>query len=367
MTGRKLRTLAVFTFIAILTVALAACGGGGSGRSSSSASAAANEHSKIVVGGWGGEYDKWTKESFAEPFGKKTGTSFVYDDAPSEMVAKVKAQSAAGQVTWDVLDSAFGLDAWTLWNEGLLAPAPKNLESKWKTELGASRVTPFGYSLGNLGDVIVCNREQVEHCPTTPAEFFNTKEFPGPRAMYGAGPLVGLMLAAEANGAPKDQIFPIDLDSAFEKLEEVKPEVKLWYDSPDQLDQAMINGEVSMAIAFNGRVANLIKQGLPLEVSWNGAVYEPVYMTVVKGAPEVTAAWEYLDFIAESPKAQAKYVELTGYGVPSEEAFDLVPKKIAKYNPDYPPNFKQMAIEDLKWYQENQTEVDSRWRDFVGG
>ncbi|MBN9609003.1 MAG: extracellular solute-binding protein [Actinobacteria bacterium] len=360
----------VFQGLAVLgsfTMLVTACSSSKGAQSDTTSAPTTEKQQTITVGAWGGAYDGWTQEAFAKPFTEKSGAKFQYDDAASQMVSRVVAQHDAGQVTWDVLDSAFGLDAWTLWKKGLLAPVPEDLAKKWKEALGEETVTPFGYALGNLGDVIVCNRSVVAKCPTTPAEFFDVAGFPGERAMYGPGSLIGVMLAEEARGVSPNKLFPVDLDSAFNTLKELKPHIALWYDAPDQLDQAIRSKEVSIAIAFNGRVANLIKEGIDLNVSWQGAIYEPVYMTVIKDGPSTQAAWDYLDFIAMSTSAQAKYVELTGYGVPNRKAFESVSTDIAKYNPDYPDNKKVMALEDLDWYLANQAEVDQRWRDLVGG
>jgi spermidine/putrescine-binding protein len=185
--------------------------------------------------------------------------------------------------------------------------------------------------------------------------------------MYGDGPLPALMMAQEANGIAKDKLFPINLDQAFAKLAQVKPAVKVWYTSGDQLKQAFRTGEVTIGIAYNGRAASLIKEGLHLAISWDGAVYEPVYLCVVKDAPHLATAFKYLDWIATHPDGQATYVKLSGYGVPNPTAFDAVPQEQAQYVPDYPPNFRQMAIEDVGWYQDNKSKVDSRWRNLVSG
>ena len=35
--------------------------------------------------------------------------------------------------------------------------------------------------------------------------------------------------ALVADGVPKDKLYPLDLDRAFKKLDEIKPHIKVWW------------------------------------------------------------------------------------------------------------------------------------------
>ena len=76
-------------------------------------------------------------------------------------------------------------------------------------------VLDYGIRYGTLSDIISCNAKAVAKCPTTPAEFFDTTNFPGKRIMNGVEPMVAMAFALAADGVPYDQIYPMDIDRAF--------------------------------------------------------------------------------------------------------------------------------------------------------
>jgi len=58
-------------------------------------------------------------------------------------------------------------------------------------------------------------------------EFWDVENFPGERGMVTYAAEV-LPIAAQAAGARHDQVYPIDLVLAFQKLEEIKPHIAVW-------------------------------------------------------------------------------------------------------------------------------------------
>ena len=70
-----------------------------------------------------------------------------------------------------------------------------------------------------------------------------------------------LLIALLADGVPMDKLYPLDVDRAFRKLEQIKPDIATWWTSGGQSAQLISDGEVDMIQAWNGRITAV--QGSP--------------------------------------------------------------------------------------------------------
>ena len=70
-------------------------------------------------------------------------------------------------------------------------------------------------------------------------------------------PVRTLQFALVADGVPLDKVFPIDVDRAFKKLEQIKPHIKVWWTQGNQSQQLMRDGEVDMMVMWNARASEL--------------------------------------------------------------------------------------------------------------
>ena len=97
-----------------------------------SATAALAEDMTIVS--WGGAYTASQQAAYHDPYSAKTGVNIINDASSGEAVAKLRAMSEAGNITWDVVD-VVAADALRLCDEGLA------LEIDADTQLDAAGVT----------------------------------------------------------------------------------------------------------------------------------------------------------------------------------------------------------------------------------
>ena len=365
------RAVALALAAVAVAVTLAACGGsdddtGGSTAASGSARAA---EGPIVVASWGGKFTRSTRELLAEPFTEETGIEVKIVDVPGTQVAQLKAQQKAGKVQWDLLDSVVGQDAFLLERDGLIEPLPAELQRQFERTLARGAVEPFGFTFANLGYVVACNADKVDRCPTNTTEFFDAESFPGDRTMCATCPLVSLTMAELAAGTPIEETAgkPVDLKASLDSLERLKPSVKVFWQSGDQMEQVMRTGEASIGVLYSGRALALREEGLNLEVAWDGGVYEPGYWAVVRGAEHAEAAREFMRWIAENPEAQAKWAEAMQYSVPNPSAFDLMPPEVAAGLADNPDNSDKLARMNFRWMVDNADEVNGEWKSFLQG
>jgi putative spermidine/putrescine transport system substrate-binding protein len=321
---------------------------------------------ELVINSWGGVFTETTVTNFAEPFADENGVELTVLEAPGEHAAQLQAQAEANRVEWDIIDSLDAATAFFLWEEGHLGQLPADLRSRLEEVSVPGAVLDFGILQSSISDVIACNPEEAEACPTTPAEFWDVENFPGPRSMQ-EGPLESMIWALQADGVPRDEVFPMDIDRAFAKLEEIKPHIVVWWTSGDQSQQVFRDREVVIGTIWNGRAKVLMDEGFPLEVSWTGNVYTPAYTVLVNNAPNEEVALDYIEWYATHPDAQASWAETLSYGVSHPDALDMLSDEAASMLPEYPANYEQNVAIDVQWWLDNREEVQDRWKNFLAG
>ncbi len=345
--------------LAVLGVALvlAACG------SSSKNSTA------LVIGGWGGVIDEATQKSYLNEFDKANGVSSSFVDAPGAQLARIEAQAKAGKIEWDTVDSLDAGSAYTAYHNGQLMTLPTSLQETFKKELGASKVTPFGFSHGSLGDVIVCNMDKMKSCPTTMAQFYDTQLYPQPRMFGGIEPIEASTTAEVAAGMPITQTAttPVNVPAVIETLKKLKPKIKAFWQSGEQQQQILRSGEVDMGIMWSDRAYQLVAQGMHLKINWLGGAYEPSYWAVLKNSPQSGSGLKLLSWIASHPKGEANWANVVHDSVPNPIALGYLPKTISLQLADNPVNLKQLAVPNFNWYAQNGKELDTAYENFLRG
>jgi putative spermidine/putrescine transport system substrate-binding protein len=323
----------------------------------------------LAVGSWGGASDDGTREAYLDPFESESGVGFRMVPAPGEQLARVEAQNRAGEIEWDVLDGVAGDGAFVLAERGYLENLPRDVKSQLENAIGPEKVTPFGFAHGNIANVIVCNMDRVETCPKDMAAFYDTERFPQDRMFAGIAPIMAVTTAQVASGVPrsKTSTTPLDMDSAFESLESLKPKIRVFWESGDQQEQIMRSGAADIGIMWSNRAHRLKTTGMNLQINWAGAAYEPSYWTVLKGARNQGEAFDLLTWIATHPRAQAKWAEAVGSSVPNDRAFDFLEEDLIVDFVDQPANFEKIAVPNFEWYAKNTKRLDDRYRDFVRG
>src|SRR5690606_35103974 len=101
--------------------------------------------------------------------------------------------------------------------------------------------------------------------PTSWAEFWDVEQFPGPRALRNS-PVDNLEFALLADGVPLDQLYPLDVDRAFKKMEEIKPHISVWWSTGAQSAQVLIDQEVVLGTAWHGRFFTAMQEGAPIGI-----------------------------------------------------------------------------------------------------
>ena len=200
----------------------------------------------------GGAYQEAQSKAILEPAAKKLGLTLKQDSSPKAYPI-IKTQVESGKVTWDVVDLPTG-DCIRGEAEGLfekldlaLIPNAAQIPDSLKDE----------YSVGYISySTVLAYRTDAfkgADVPKTWADFWDTKKYPGQRSLRNL-PRPTLEIALLADGVPMDKLYPLDVDRAFRKLEQIKPDIATWWTSGGQSAQLISDGEVDMIQAWNGRI-----------------------------------------------------------------------------------------------------------------
>ena len=314
--------------------------------------AAAEPAKKFVFGQSGGASYEATVDIFWKPFTEETGIE-IEPLIPSSF-GKLRAMVESGEVTaslWDLgssqLEQAIALGLVEKINWSQVNPGPMYPEMK--------RDYGFGQTYFSTGMAWKQGTTPIE----TWADFWNVEKFPGKRCLADY-PAYTLPLAVMAAGVPKDEVYPIDIDLAFEMLERIAPDT-IWWTTGSQPPQILQDGEATYCNAWNGRVMPV--EGL--DFNYNQGLLDIAFYVVPKGAPpaEVEAAMLLLHEWTD-PQKQAMYAERVFYPGSSPDLFNYLPDALKTKLPTSPNNKDLQLLTNSKWWFDNSEAVEQRWAEW---
>ncbi|MFI2633008.1 extracellular solute-binding protein [Streptomyces collinus] len=124
--------------------------------------------------------------------------------------------------------------------------------------------------------------------------------------------------------------------------------------------------EVTMSTVWDGRIADLQKQGVPVERQLNGMRRQFSGYAIAKGAANVDNAYKFMDFAlrAESQAAPAK-------AFPSNPSSPLAYAKLSEDERNAlagaPKYYDKGFDRDVDWWLKNESAVTKRWLEWARG
>jgi putative spermidine/putrescine transport system substrate-binding protein len=311
---------------------------------------------QVVVVSWGGDYQAAQKKAMFEPFMNDTKVKLV-EDGPVN-IGKLKSMVQRGNVNWDVVD-VLGQDIPKLTSEGLLTPIDYNIVDK--TDMLETATQEYAVDIDYYSTVLSYNAENYKDGkkPETWSDFFDLQKFPGTRAMYKS-PITTLEIALLADGVDPKNLYPLDVDRAFKKLDTIKNQI-VWWEQGAQPVQLLADNEVKLAVAWNGRIAGAAKKGQPLEFTYQQGILDAESWVVPKGTKNKETAMQFINYASQA-KPQAELLKEIPYGPTNKKAFDFMDKEYAKTLPTYPDNLSKQIMLDTKWWHENFAKVNDRFQ-----
>jgi putative spermidine/putrescine transport system substrate-binding protein len=323
----------------------------------------ASAEDSIAFASWGGLYQDAERKAFLEPTAQELGIK-INDFTESEGLADIRTQVKAGAIQWDIAEF-YGGQCQQAADEGLLEPLDYNVINT--DGIPKDLVQPYWVGITAYGSVLAWNKEKYkDNPPKSWADFFDTKKFPGTRALSGYGGTVNLEVALMADGVDKDKLYPLDLDRAFKKLEEIKPDIDVWWASGAQQTQLVQNQEADMLQIWVSRLAGPIKEGAPYAYTYNQGVIDIECLVVPKGTAKKELAMKVINNFLK-PEIQANLPQYIPYAPVNQKAYDTgkITPEMVKESITAPDNLKQQVVLDKAWWAANGQKVQERWDAFM--
>lgn len=324
----------------------------------------------LVVQTWGGKLAEAQQKAFFEPFTKETGIKVIGVEAGTSVGGKLAAMQRSKNIEWDIITADYESYNTKYYKRGFLEEVDYSVVTN-TADLVPGSAKKWGVAQYLEGVCLVYNTKVFPEGkqPQSYKDFFDVKNFPGPRAMHNwGGPTDNLAIALMANGVPPDECLPLDFDRAFKMLDKIKPHIKVWYTSGAQLVQALLDEEAVMAISTDGRAKSAIAMGAPIKIVWNQSFYYLAYNCVVKNSPMKEAAMKLLKF-CNLPKQQAIFTQIIGYTGSNPKAIPYLPAALQTAQSTHPDNiakvFNFMAIKNAQWTVDNIEKVDEKWNSWI--
>lgn len=317
---------------------------------------------EVVIATTGGLMRKMLEQHLYVPFTKATGTEIVpFDIEVPDQWARAEGMTRSGNVEFDIV-TATAPDL--LARADMLMDIPcDRLENVKKFGLEGS-CQPKGVARTTGGMVLTYNTKAFgEKAPASWADFWDVKNFPGPRGLPDTGdrdwwlPAIALL----ADGVKPDEMFPMDLDRAYRKLDEIRPHVAVWWKTGNQVAQILRDGEVAMAMSYSGRSLSVVKEGVPIAMVWNGALRDTGYLAILKGAPDAEGALKFIDFFYGYAEGHPGFMREVGYATNSTAGLSQLPEEEQKLFATYPANYQQLLVPDFDWIGKNRDMLRERW------
>jgi len=334
----------------------------------------------MTIVSWGGAYSKSQLKAYHEPYmALNPGVNIINDESSPEAVAKLRAMSETGNVTWDVVD-VVAADAMRLCDEGLaieydpdemLAAAPDGTPaSEDFGELIVSECfipnivysTTFGYRTDMVGDTP----------PTSVCAIFDLEAYPGKRSLEKR-PLNNVEWALLCDGVAQDDLYDVlssdgGIERALAKLDTIKDQVVWWAAAAESI-QLLADGEVVIASSYNGRLfSTIVEQNQPIAMLWDYQVFDLDGWIIPTGLSDerLARAKDYLYFATDTQRLadQAAYIS---YGPARLSSAPLVGKHaelgidMGPHMPTDPENAKHTILYNYEWWADNRDDVDAKF------
>lgn len=311
-----------------------------------------------VVTYGGGAYQQSHIEAFLGPFADAKGVKTESVVWGAEY-ARLSEMVRSGNVPWDVVEvtaAQFERGKRDDLFETITEPIDPSIFRPLE-----NGPTPHHKGVPNVywSTVLAYRVDAFSSPPIGWASFWDTSSFPGARAMYD-DPRGNIEFALLAAGVNATDLYPLDVDLAFEKLDEIKPYIRVWWSDGTEPVRLLINDQVKMSSAWSGRLFASEQAKDKVRLTWNGAAHELDYWVIPRGAKNLGLASAFIQF-ASSPRPMARQAELTAYGPANSKALSEVAPAVIPHLPTAPDNWRVSFVVDAEWWAANEANVLARW------
>jgi putative spermidine/putrescine transport system substrate-binding protein len=317
---------------------------------------------QITAADVGGAPGAAIRAAFYDPFEKETGIRVVGVAHDPDPTVQFKLLVDTRSYIWDLcMVTPAHVVSLTKPKDYL---EPLNLPAAEGGQLLPGMLTPNWMGFSVFGTILAYRTDKFgENGPQNWADYWDVKKFPGRRALY-RGINGAIEAALMADGVAAKDLFPLDVDRAFRKLDQIKPHVNVWWTSGAQNTQLLQSGEIDMTDTWGGRAYAAIESGAPVRMMWQQGQYSTDGWSIPKGTPRADLARKFVAFCVK-PDRQAQYSSTVANGPSNQHAFDLIKPERARVLPTSPHNFAGLGATDAEWWGTNKAKVQERFQDWL--
>ncbi|MCW2289232.1 extracellular solute-binding protein [Leucobacter luti] len=367
MNSRLTRAVSFGALTLASALVLTSCSAADSGTSASKEDGAAALSGEVLFYDTSGG-DVWeglNKTLFAD-FTQDTGVKVI--DDYNEASTKFFAAAQNGAVDWSLVFLPSLSDAQQAADAGYLAEIDTSVVPV--DQLVEGTYSKTGIEVGTFGMVLAWNSETYPEGsaqPQTWEDLYDTKKFPGQRCFFN-NPQYGWTLesALLADGVAADDLYPLDTERAFKKLDTVKDSVT-WWSSGAQSIESFENGSCDLGIVWANRAFTASQNGFPLSVSWDQAGYANSVWAIPADAPNPEAAQALLKSVIENTEGQVAFASRVPTPIPAASTGVSVgdfPKDIQPFLP-VGDNISTAITLDADYYKEHNADLTDQFNRWV--
>jgi putative spermidine/putrescine transport system substrate-binding protein len=182
------------------------------------------------------------------------------------------------------------------------------------------------------------------------------------RALHKS-PVGTLEFALLADGVPREELYPLDVDRAFASLERIRHNVIDWYEDGKQPVELVATAQAGMASAWNVRAAQLQLTDA-IRILWYDGMLSADSWVVPRGAPNIDVA---MDLINYSTRAipNANFARLVPYGPVNPDSLNLLRPDRQAMLPSSAANRAVQFVENWNWWADNKEALTDRFEDWL--
>ncbi|MGW0842702.1 extracellular solute-binding protein [Streptomyces sp. NPDC002787] len=340
---------------------LAACGTG----TSRVASGGKGGGKKVVVRDSGGAFGEALQKAVYTPFAQESGISVqVTNLQGTQMLAQIKQ----GRPQFDLINNSMMDHAKFVAQDALETLDRDRVKSLKSAKIPENQITDHSIASSFYAQCMAYRTDAFGgKTPQSWADFWDTKAFQGSRSMCNPdADLPELEFALLADGVPMDKLYPLDVDRAFKVLTRLRGDIKKFWDSGPLPGVLLSRQEVTMSTVWHGRLADLLKQGVPVAAQLNGARRQFQGFGIAKGAANADAAYQLMDYSLR-PEVQARLAEAYPSNPASPVAYKKLTDEVRSTLAGAPKYYDKGFDTDIDWWLKNEAAVTKRWLEWARG
>lgn len=282
----------------------------------------------------------YVDEPAMEAFTEATGIKVVVDIFDSNETMLAKLQAGGGDTYSVIYPSDYMVTQMV--DLGLLTELDssrlkgiENLLDKWQDPVyDGNNVHSVPYSWGTTG--LLYNRELVTGNPEDWDYLWENQEALSRRITLLEDVRETMGAVLKSLGYSYNATDPAKLEEAYNKLAELKPHLASF--KSFGFEEQLLGGDLTMVMSYSvdAIAATLEDDRMEYIVPASGSSVWTDTMVIPASAPDVDAAYEWLNFVLQ-PQVSAGLVERLYFATPIEAAYEMLPEELKANKDLFPP------------------------------